>query len=164
MNERQRVERVVREWAAIGAIPNTQMGLCELWLLGPNARNAPCSQGLEDLIGRLDREFSTRFDLSPADFDGAVGSVDELVAFVLVQPVAQAFGRAMFAAAKADPAAAGRGGARSLERVMSDRRNAQSREARPSPRRAPKPPKKGPSSAKRSARGTRSKRKPRSGK
>jgi hypothetical protein len=94
------------------------MSLCDVWLFGPNASSAPCSDALEDLIGALDREFSSRFDLTPADFDAAIGNVDELVAFVLVQPVARSFGRALFAAAIANPTARGTDPKRSIENAV----------------------------------------------
>jgi len=122
MTEAERVEHVVRTWANIDDIPNTDMSLCDVWRLGPNATSAPCEEALEDLIEALDEEFATRFALTTADFDSQVGSVEALIAFVLLQPVTRAFAQAMLAAAVSDPKARDAAAARSLEAAMRTRR------------------------------------------
>ena len=87
MSDRERVEKVVCEWAAIDDIPNTQDSLCDVFKLGPNATSAPCDEALEGLIERLRDAFPDRgLDLRPKDFDDAIPHVDALVAFVMLRP------------------------------------------------------------------------------
>jgi hypothetical protein len=130
MTDAQRVERVIRLWADIGDIPNTDLSLCDVWRLGPNAASAPCNEALEDLIEALDKEFSTRFALTLGDFDGQIDSVEALIAFVLLHPVTQAFSQAMLAAAVSDPNALNATAARSLEAAMTTLRKLRRPEAK----------------------------------
>ena len=104
MSDREDVERTVREWAALDDIPDTQASLCDVWKAGPNATSAPCDEAFEDLIERLREAFPGHgLDLEPKDFEGTIRHVDDLVAFVMIRPVANAIGRTLFATATADP-------------------------------------------------------------
>ena len=88
---RERVETVVGNWAGIPTIANTQSPLCDLWLIGPHAKSAPCDEALEDLIERLRAAFPDRnMRLRPRDFDEFIRNVDGLVAFVLSAETANA--------------------------------------------------------------------------
>ena len=119
MSDREDVERTVREWAALDEIPDTQASLCDVWKAGPNAPSAPCDEAFEDLIERLREAFPDHnLDLEPKDFsNGTIRHVDDLVAFVMIRPIANAIGRMLFATATADPRVAAPS-TRSLDAVI----------------------------------------------
>lgn len=118
MSDREDVERIVREWAELADIPDTQASLCDVWKAGGSATSAPCDEALEDLVERLRAAFSDRgLDLEPKDFDGTVRHVDDLVTFVMIRQVTNAIGRTLFATATAEPRISG-ASSRSLDAVI----------------------------------------------